>query len=400
MQSIGKFLLVMIFFMMCAYCDTPQKELDPSVLEYLISNGITVIPVEGKGQKLKVNLSRQKDLSDSKIGKLSKIKTQLVDLDLSDSNFSNSMAKALAIFPNLESLDISNTEITEEGINNLSNLSKLKMLNVANTKIGADRIAKLIDEIPGLEVDQGDSDNSISKLSAPNIDAKKEIFNDKIEVKILSSIKGAKIYYTLDGTEPNEQSPLYDNPLDLSKTTIVKAVAVKVPGQLGSIASKKFIQTKVKIKNVSLDSAPSEKYKASGASSLVDHLRGGSNFSTQFWIGYQGEHLTANFEFDEMYPISQVNISALSDANNWIHFPKGIKVWFGDNPNDMKLHKEIEFDEIDGSDPNEAKYFSISFDEIQTRHLKVQALSQMKNPNWHPSKGEPCWIFVDELIVE
>jgi len=345
-------------------------------------------------------MSRQKNLTEEKLNKLDKIKDYLIELDLSNSNFSDSQSATISNFLKVEKLDLSNTKITDEALSSISKFENLKTLNLANTSVSADRIAKLMDEIPSLSVNLGDPNTNLSKLSAPTINAASEIFSDKLTVKLLSSIKNAKIYYTLDGTEPSEKSSLYSDPLSLTETTEVKAVAVKTKGQLGSIGTKQFIETKVKIKNINLESPPSEKYKASGATSLVDHLRGGSNFSTQFWIGYQGKDLIANLELEKEYEVSQIFVSSLSDSNNWIHYPKGIQVWSGKNSSDMKMLKEVIFEALDGKDPIEAKYFSASFDPVQTKHLKIVVLNQIQNPNWHPSKGEPCWIFVDEIIVD
>ena len=400
MNFIYRIIILTCFLTLIASCDAPTKELDPSVMEYLVSNGITVIPIDGDASRLKVNMSRQNNLTEKKVGKLNKIKDQLIELDLSNSNFTNSLIPSIRNFSKLEKLNLSDTQISDASVESISNFQNLKKLNLANTSVSADRIAKLMDEIPDLDIDQGNSNNSISKLSAPTIKAASEIFSEKLSVKLLSSIKNAKIYYTLDGTEPKENSSLYTNPLELTNTTEVKAVVVKIEGQLGAIASKQFIQTKVKVKNISLETLPSEKYKASGASSLIDQLRGGSNFSTQFWIGYQGENLIANLELEQTTEVSQIFVSALSDSNNWIHYPKGIQVWVGKSSKDMKIVKEVIFEPLDGTDPIEAKYFSASFDPVQTKHLKIVVMNQIQNPNWHPSKGEPCWVFVDEIIVD
>ena len=32
--------------------------------------------------------------------------------------------------------------------------------------------------------------------------------------------------------------------------------------------------------------------------------------------------------------------------------------------------------------------------------VRVHVESPLKNPPWHPSKGQKCWIFVDEITVE
>lgn len=48
-------------------------------------------------------------------------------------------------------------------------------------------------------------------------------FRDKLELTMKPEIKGAKIRYTLDDSEPTDQSPLYVDPIKLTDTTTVKA---------------------------------------------------------------------------------------------------------------------------------------------------------------------------------
>lgn len=47
-------------------------------------------------------------------------------------------------------------------------------------------------------------------------------------VVMMSATDGATIHYTLDGTDPNEHSPIYSGPVSIVNTTIVKAYASKV----------------------------------------------------------------------------------------------------------------------------------------------------------------------------
>ena len=55
------------------------------------------------------------------------------------------------------------------------------------------------------------------------------IFNNSVDVTIETRVPGARIRYTLDGTEPTKTSPLYQDPIHLDKTTRIMAKAYK-PG--------------------------------------------------------------------------------------------------------------------------------------------------------------------------
>ena len=56
-------------------------------------------------------------------------------------------------------------------------------------------------------------------------------YYNKVDVIMSCATEGAKIYYTTDGAEASEQSILYTGPITLTKTSTIKAVAVK-DGQL------------------------------------------------------------------------------------------------------------------------------------------------------------------------
>lgn len=54
-----------------------------------------------------------------------------------------------------------------------------------------------------------------------------DLFENEIEVPLASATKDAKIYYTMDGKEPTEQSELYTNPLKINKSLTIRAKAFK-----------------------------------------------------------------------------------------------------------------------------------------------------------------------------
>ncbi|MDU1891085.1 MAG: GH92 family glycosyl hydrolase [Dysgonomonas sp.] len=64
-------------------------------------------------------------------------------------------------------------------------------------------------------------------VSIPYTTKDLNLFVDNIEVDLASATKDAKIYYTLDGKEPNEASLLYNEPIKLSASTQIKAKAYK-----------------------------------------------------------------------------------------------------------------------------------------------------------------------------
>jgi len=61
------------------------------------------------------------------------------------------------------------------------------------------------------------------------------IYKDGKKIEIVSSVEGAEIRYTLDGSEPNESSSLYQSPIQLLSNCTIKAKTYK-KGENPSIA--------------------------------------------------------------------------------------------------------------------------------------------------------------------
>ena len=70
-------------------------------------------------------------------------------------------------------------------------------------------------------------------VSTPTFSPAEGSFITVQTVSIECATEGASIHYTIDGTEPTEESPVYSEPITVSSTTTIKAIAFKD----GSVAS-------------------------------------------------------------------------------------------------------------------------------------------------------------------
>ena len=66
-----------------------------------------------------------------------------------------------------------------------------------------------------------------SKVEAPVFSPAAGIYKDTMQVTISSATEGAMIYYTIDGMTPSINSTPYEKPIDVVKTTVIKAFAIK-----------------------------------------------------------------------------------------------------------------------------------------------------------------------------
>ena len=63
------------------------------------------------------------------------------------------------------------------------------------------------------------------RAETPQISPEAGTYVENVSVTISTGSEGANIYYTLDGSTPNEQSAVYDGPLSVSSSLTVKAIA-------------------------------------------------------------------------------------------------------------------------------------------------------------------------------
>ena len=80
----------------------------------------------------------------------------------------------------------------------------------------------------------------IERSETPVISPEETTFSDEGVAVTISAVAGAKIYYTLDGTNPTEESDLYVAPIALTETTTVKAIAIEEGKSASAVAEKKY----------------------------------------------------------------------------------------------------------------------------------------------------------------
>ncbi len=69
--------------------------------------------------------------------------------------------------------------------------------------------------------------NYVFKVETPIINPSAGHYSEPIQVTIHTTTVGANIYYSLDGSVPTMQSTVYDNPIVIDTTTVLKAIAFK-----------------------------------------------------------------------------------------------------------------------------------------------------------------------------
>jgi hypothetical protein len=99
----------------------------------------------------------------------------------------------------------------------------------------------------------------------------------------LSAEAGAKIYYTLDGTEPTEASTLYTAPFALEKTGYVRAIAVTDNGT-SFVASKGYVSVPAGVQIATYNFTDMNSITAPGHNITVNTETIGTDADTSEWV--------------------------------------------------------------------------------------------------------------------
>ena len=222
--------------------------------------------------------------------------------------------------------------------------------------------------------------------------------NNRNLVVITSETKGLEIRYTLDGSEPSINSPAYSQPFALSKTTLVKAALFNKGSIAGSVNQREILVNKASGKPVNINKPYSFKYPGTGDQAMTDGQAGTSSYKSG-WQGYEGCDMEFVVDMQHAVKISSIRLGFVQNPGDWVLFPKEVLFYIS---TDGENWKPTDLTGFNSAESKERKLASAEagFPETEVRFIKVSAISPKVLPQWHEYKGQPCWIFADELVVE
>lgn len=234
-------------------------------------------------------------------------------------------------------------------------------------------------------------------VTVPVMEVASDVFFETLDVKISHLDADAKIYYTIDGSTPDESSTLYTEPFAINESADVRAVAIK-DGKRSNVVEGNFKKIAAG-RSIKIENRYNPQYEAGGDIALIDYQRGSNNFRVGTWQGYHGVDLVATIDLSEVQDINRVAGSFLQDQKSWIFMPKQVEFFIsndGKNFKSLGIIKNTISQETDEPVLNE---FSID-KKFSARYIKMVAKKIDACPEWHVGAGEPGWIFCDEIVIE
>jgi hexosaminidase len=225
----------------------------------------------------------------------------------------------------------------------------------------------------------------------------RDTYNHTQHIK-LSALDNATIRYTIDGTEPDMNSLLYSQPINIDQSMVFMAKAFYSGGAFSKVLKQAFDFNQATLKPVWLNTPSYLDYTFSGAFLLNDGLRGEKNYRSGYWLGYNNEDLSVSIDLLKPSKISKVSLNALVSTADWVFRPTFVQVLSSLDNENFNIVDELVLEPCNG-DVFDIETYSLTFEETTARYVKVVAGSLRNMPEWHPAKGRPAFIFVDEVSI-
>lgn len=245
--------------------------------------------------------------------------------------------------------------------------------------------------------DPGEPELSLERpLPAPWVNAPSRTFTDTLAVRFVRPIPYGQVQYRLKegGVKQWRAAP---EVLTLRQSGTVQARLV-LGDRTGPVVEARFERLEVR-HTVSLQSTYANQYAAGGDQALVDGLRGGVEFRSGEWQGFQGQDVLATVDLGGERRLDAVSVGVLQDQRSWIWYPEYVDVAWSINGRQWSstvLTHAVARD-ADGAQRLELRTGPIG---KRARYVKLMAKNAGPCPDWHPSKGGSSWIFLDEIGIE
>lgn len=268
-------------------------------------------------------------------------------------------------------------------------------------------------------------------LEPPTITASSPRFSQPITVTITAARHAVEqeIRYTLDGTEPTAESPLYTGPFVIATTTVVKArsfpatavqpskqtrkkasggKAVKKPDNqaAGQSLSPSFTATRRfnydYVVRTSFSRKPNTPYNLGADTILFDGQRGTVDDLSRRWLGFSGDPVVTTVELAKLLQAEAVVLRYAHTPDLWAFAPRSVTVAFSADGSKYtdSVTVELPFDPADAEHrASQVVEISVPGPDSPAAFVRITPATVERIPAWHRAKGLKPWLLMDEIEI-
>ena len=233
-----------------------------------------------------------------------------------------------------------------------------------------------------------------------NASGKAYVSKEKGCVEVVLEAQGnTPIRYTLDGSEPGPDSPVYAEPIEIRESCTLKAKSER-SGAGNRVWERNFNAHKAMGRPVQQLTTTHPNYTFNCPDLLTDGLVSAGPYNSGDFAGWYNKPFEAVVEMGGC-TYEEVTLSTYVLKGDWIFGPKKITVYTSE---DGEAYAEVANQTIQDkgqmNEGNGCQDYAVKFAETSAKYLKVVAETYTELPKWHPGAGYPGFLFVDEIIVK
>lgn len=216
----------------------------------------------------------------------------------------------------------------------------------------------------------------------------------RLQVELDCIRPDVQVRYTMDGSVPTAQSPLYTKPLMLTEAKTIKAATFAGNEQLGQMLELPVIWNKATAKPV----------KSAGTGDLymlTNGIRGSQKYTDLEWCSWMKSD-TVTFTLDLKKPelVNKLMLGSITNYGMAVHKPAEIEVWISGDDKEYRKVGECSYTK------NEIFREGVFREDIpfeigtEARYVRVVARGAGDCPFTHVRPGQEARIYFDEIIIE
>lgn len=221
--------------------------------------------------------------------------------------------------------------------------------------------------------------------------------DNQLMLKLKTAAPNTVIYYTLDGSDPDQSSKIYSQPIAIGgREFTLKAIATKDGKMMYRPYVRDFIINKAAGQKLIFEDINGNSFTQDGSGNLTDCMIGGEPVSRPDWFSYAGADGSITIEFGAPQTISNIIFSSANQNNVLVYSPKEIGFLVSEDGNNFRSVGLVTHEQIADSDGKA----SVNFTPAIAKKIKLNIKMYGIIPDSEPNSGQMSALFADEIIVQ
>ena len=227
------------------------------------------------------------------------------------------------------------------------------------------------------------------KLIKPMLSHKAKVksYDEVVYCTMTNPNEGGTIHYTLDGSEPTQDSSIYKEPIKVKEDCVIKACVIMAGRPTSDTAEAKYYNT-LEVKEITSPTKFDGRkiFNRNGVKDLIDGKKGSLNHTDDCWLATLNE-VEVVMDLGKNYKLDAINMGFMHSRRSGPCYPKYVKYYVS---SDGVNYKEVFSQNVyeDSGNPDIGMMDVVGKVNVEGRYIKVIA------------KPYTAFIFTDQIIIQ